>query len=121
MPGALIAADKANSLFDVTNADGRSTASDALSGATRVREAVNKANLLEGVDAALQNEIHAVLEALPPAVDQALLAALQSVLSRGVAVSVSWELGRPIGLRLEEDGENGVRIVLITPDGREFT
>lgn len=93
---------------------------DAVREAASCREAVNRADLLQGVNPDLVDEIHAVLDALPHAVDQALLAALQSVLDRGVAVTVGWELGRLIGLRLEEDGD-GVRIVLITPDGREFT
>ncbi|HEY1830454.1 MAG TPA: hypothetical protein VGG38_09440 [Acidimicrobiales bacterium] len=120
MPGAAIAADKVNSLTDVANPNGRSTAMDAVREAASCREAVNRADLLQGVNPDLVDEIHAVLDALPHAVDQALLAALQSVLDRGVAVTVGWELGRLIGLRLEEDGD-GVRIVLITPDGREFT
>lgn len=103
------------------------SASQACLGAETVRRAVRDFGILNrlaepldpnGVDIAA--EARALLRALPSAVDQALLSALRSGFARELPIRLRWVEGDALAVRVSET--NGwVRIVLETPDGREFT
>jgi hypothetical protein len=97
-------------------------AHEAVIGAHSVREAVERVGLLVGMEDPIVGEALAVLEGLPRAIDAALLAALKSSLERRIPVSLEWEEGEVMGLRMKEvgDGAGRVDIVVITPHGRHF-
>jgi hypothetical protein len=94
---------------------------EAVSGAASVRQAVERANILDGFTAEEAVEARAVLDALPRAVDTAILAALGAAFARDAPGRFEWHEGAFIELRVWEEPTGGrVRIVLVSPQGQTF-
>jgi hypothetical protein len=95
----------------------------ALDAADTVRDAVEAVGVLEDMEPDLVTEARAVLDAIPPAVDEAILAALESAFERGVPVEVEWSRGDVIEVRVREETHGDterVRIVFVSPPGQIF-
>ncbi|HEY3843260.1 MAG TPA: hypothetical protein VGL48_08405 [Acidimicrobiales bacterium] len=122
MPAAAPVTQKANQILNGSDPMAQEAAHEAVIGAHSVREAVERVGLLVGMEDPIVGEALAVLEGLPRAIDAALLAALKSSLERRIPVSLEWEEGEVMGLRMKEvgDGAGRVDIVVITPHGRHF-
>lgn len=123
MPGATRAVEKFNHHLDGHHTEARSAALGAVSGAASIKDVIERSHFLEGMDEATASEVLAVLSALPPAIDKAFLATLQSTLERGIPVGIGWKVGVHFALRVEEITDEGaarVDIVLFTPNGRKF-
>ena len=98
-----------------------SSGQQAVSAATSVRDAVERTTILDGLTAAEATEARAVLDALPPAVDAAILAALRSAFARNAPGRFEWHEGAFIELRTwEEPGSGRLRIVLVSPQGQQY-
>jgi hypothetical protein len=102
-------------------------AKQAVSTATSVREAVERAGILNGFTPAQAAEARAVLTALPRSVDAAILAALRSAFDRDAPGLFEWHEGAFIELRTWEEPVTGkepgpwrLRIVLVSPQGQQF-
>jgi hypothetical protein len=94
---------------------------EAVSGATSVRDAVERANLFDTLSEAHAAEGRAVLEALPPEVDTQILEALKDGINRGVPMSFDWREHADISAEISEIAESrGVHILVRSPDGAEF-
>ena len=66
-----------------------------------------------------------MLDALPPAVDEAIIAAVESVFERQVAIVLEWveRADAPIEVRVSEESHRDgvrVRIEFVSPDGATF-
>lgn len=97
----------------------------AVEAADTVRDAVEGVGILDAQTDPVAEEARAVLEALPPAVDQAIIAALESVFEREVSVVLEWVEGQrgTIEVHVSEEphrNEVQVRIAVVAPDGATF-
>jgi hypothetical protein len=97
----------------------------AVEAADTVRDAVEAVGILEERTDEIVPEARAVLDAIPAAVDEAIIAALESAFERGVPVVLDWFEGERGTVEVhvsEERHRNGVRvrIVIVAPDGRTF-
>lgn len=92
----------------------------AVSAATSVRDAVERTTILDGFTPAEAAEARAVLDALPRAVDAAILAALRSAFARDAPGLFEWHEGAFIELRTWEEPGGRLRIVLVSPQGQTF-
>ena len=72
----LMMTTKINELLARDDLDAYRNGQQAVSGAASVRDAVERSNILDGFTAEEAAEARAVLDALPPAIDAAILAAL---------------------------------------------
>jgi hypothetical protein len=98
-------------------------AQSVLDAADTVRDAVEGVGVLDGLDPELAVEARAVLDAIPAAVDEAILAALESAFERGVPVALEWVEGEGIEARVYEEPHGTaerVRIVFVSPPGQTF-
>ena len=102
------------------------SAQSAVEAADTVRDAVEASGVLDRLDSDDgRAEARAVLDGIPPAVDEAIIAALESAFERWVPVEVAWleSKNELIEVRISEDpygdGE-GVRIVFVSPPGEWF-
>lgn len=87
--------------------------------AASVRAVLEGINVLEAFAEPIGIEARAVLDALPAAVDGALLGALRAACDRGMPIRLRWVEAESIALRVSE-GRGHVRITLETPHGTEF-
>ena len=97
-------------------------AAAALENASTVLEAARAAEMLDH-DSVRSDHAEALLGALPPAVDAALLATLRSAVGRGVGAVLQWKPGPSVELQVWEavEGDVGhVGILLVTPPAREL-
>jgi hypothetical protein len=91
-----------------------------------VLDAVEASGVLDRLDSDEGRvEARAVLDAIPPAVDEAIIAALESAFERRLPVEVVWVPSdfETIEARISEDPyEDGqlVRIAFVCPDGATF-
>jgi hypothetical protein len=92
----------------------------AVSGAASVRDAVERTAILDGFTQEQATEARAVLDALPPAIDAAILAALGSAFARDAPALFEWHEGAFIELRTWEEPGGRLRMVLVSPQGQEF-
>ena len=97
-------------------------AAAALSEAKTVLDAARTAGMLDhpGLD---PDHAAALLGALPPAVDAALLATMRSAVDRGVGAVLQWKPGPSVELQVweaVEDGAGHVGILLVSPPGRDL-
>ena len=97
----------------------------AVEDADTVRDAVESIGVLDALDADVAEEARAVLDALPPAVDEAIIAALENAFERGVSVVLEWVEGdrRAIEVHISEEPHGSgvrVRIAVVSPDGAMF-
>ena len=95
-------------------------AQSAVEGADTVREAVEAVGVLEELDTELVVEARAVLDAIPPSLDQAIIGALESAFEDGAAVFIDWEQGDTMEVRISEEPDGRVRIVLVSPVGSTY-
>jgi hypothetical protein len=97
----------------------------AVEAAERVRDAVEAVGILETLEEDVAFEARAVLDAIPAAVDDVIIAALESAFERGATVFLDWleDESRPIEVRISEEPHGDtvrVRIVFVSPNGRTF-
>ncbi len=97
----------------------------AVEDADSVRDAVEAIGILDALEADVAEEARAVLDAIPPAVDEAIIAALESAFERGVSVVLEWVEGErgAIEVHVSEEPHRGgvrVRIAVVSPDGATF-
>ena len=91
-----------------------------------VRDAVEAAGVLDRLDSdEVRVEARAVLDAIPPAVDEAIIAALESAFERRLPVEMVWIPSEfeTIEARVSEDPYDDarlVRIAFVCPDGATF-
>jgi hypothetical protein len=87
-------------------------------------DAVERGGVLDRLSSdAMREEVTAVLNALPPAVDEALMGTVKRALARRVRVVTQWEGYKTIEVRISEeprpDGPT-IRIVFASPMGHIF-
>ena len=94
----------------------------AVEDADTVRDAVESIGVLDTLDVDVAEEARAVLDAIPPAVDEAIIAALENAFERGVSVVLEWVEGDrgAIEVHISEEPHGNrvrVRIAVVSPDG----
>jgi hypothetical protein len=112
-------------LGDVTGEE-YATARSVVEGADTLQEAVEASGVLDRLDSdAGRAEARAVLDGIPPALDEAIIAALESAFERRMPVEVVWleSENELIEVRLSEEQHGDVqrvRIVFVSPPGDWF-
>jgi hypothetical protein len=113
-------------LADASSSD-YATVQAAVAAAETVTGAVEALGVLETQTDEVVVEARAVLEALPAAVDEAVMAALENAFARGLPVVLAWvqEDSATIAVRVSEepDADNGVvrvRLDFLAPRGDAF-
>jgi hypothetical protein len=112
-------------LGDVTGEE-YATARSVVEAADTLRDAVEASGVLDRLDTdAGRAEARAVLDGIPPALDEAIVTALESAFERRIPVEVAWleSENELIEVRLSEelhDDVERVRIVLVSPPGEWF-
>ena len=109
-----------NEILEGGNQAAYAGARSALEAADTVRDAVEAVGVLDGLDADLVIEARAVLDAIPPSLDQAIIGALESAFEDGVAMFVEWVEGETMEVRIFEEPDGRVHIVFISPIGSTF-
>ncbi len=97
----------------------------AVESADTVRDAVEAIGILDALEADAADEARAVLDAIPPSVDEAIIAALENAFERGVSVVLEWVEGDrgTIQVQVSEEQYAGgvrVRLAVVSPDGATF-
>jgi len=121
MPAAVIAAPLTAMMSDPTSQDYQ-TAVNAVNAAANVHDAVVRSGVL-GPHPDVVTETRAVLSALPPAIDQAIMVALKSAMARSLPVRVTWIEDAKIAVRIWEQSQDGgdvLDIVFMSPHGSTF-
>jgi hypothetical protein len=116
----LMMANRINGLLAGDDVDAYRSGRQAVSAATSVRDAVERSTILNDFTPAQAAEARAVLDALPRAVDAAILAALRSAFARDAPGLFEWHEGAFIELRTWEEPGGRLRIVLVSPQGQTF-
>jgi len=117
----LVMTTKINEVLARDDLDAYRNGQQALLGAASVRDVIERTNILDGLTAEEAAEARAVLDALPPAIDAAILAALGTASARDAPGRFEWHEGAFIELRVWEEPTGGrVHIVLVSPQGQEF-
>ena len=112
-------------LGDVTREE-YANAQAVVEAADTVLDAVEAAGVLDRLNSDEGRvEARAVLDAIPPAVDEAIIAALESAFERRLPVEVVWIESEfeTIEARISEDPYHDgplVRIAIVCPDGATF-
>ncbi len=119
MPAAIVFRDL-NSMLADPSADVYRDVAAAVEAADSVSDAIAGTGVLElQDDPAISVEANAVIDAIPPAVDEAIMGALESAFERAVPVSVEWIRGEGISVSISEQ-PSGVSIEFTSPDGRTY-
>jgi hypothetical protein len=97
----------------------------AVENADTVRDAVEAIGILDALEADAADEARALLDAIPPSVDEAIIAALENAFERGVSVVVEWVEGDrgTIEVHVSEEPYGAgvrVRLAVVSPDGATF-
>ena len=115
-----------NDMLADADADDYTTVRAAVEAAETVRDAVERVGILDlHPDPEVVVEARAVLDAIPTAIDAAILAAVENAFERGVPVALEWvpvDSGA-IEVRLsEEPYGDGVRVHIgfVSPNGNTF-
>jgi hypothetical protein len=109
-----------NEMLGGSNQAAYASAQAAVEEADTIGDAVEAVRVLEGLDAELVTEARAVLDAIPPSLDQAIFGALESAFEDGAAVFIEWVEGQSMELRIFEEPDGRVHIVFISPIGSTF-
>jgi hypothetical protein len=115
-----------NEILGDATLDEYTTAQSVVEAADTVRNAVESAGVLDRLSSHRgRAEASAVLAAIPPAVDAAIIAALESAFERRLPVEVVWIPSEfeAIEARISEDPYDDarlVRIAFVCPDGATF-
>jgi hypothetical protein len=119
-------AARLNEILGDTDGDDYAAAQAAVEASDTVRDAIDVSGVLDRLETDEgRAEARAVFELMPPALDEAIIAALENAFERRVPVAVEWipsddEL---IQVRVSEephrDGQR-VRIELVSPEGGWF-
>ncbi len=112
-----------NAILSNNDPEAYGNAERAVRTASSVCHAVEAVGVLDGLanqDAAA--EARAVFDALPPALDGAILGALARALGDGQPVVVAWEAGDALAVRIwEEPGDDAtLHVVVVSPDGATY-
>lgn len=94
----------------------------AVGDADSVLAGVERLGLLEVLEPGDADSLRALLEALPPSLDAALLAAVLDALGRGVRVQLTWQPAVEFELRVWERSEASaglVNLFLLSPEPAE--
>ena len=118
MPAAVILESLSEMLSDPTSQAYLDIAA-AVESADSVGEALLGSGVLAALEGDVTTEANAVAGAIPPAVDEAIMGALESAFERAVPVSVGWTQGERISVSVSEQ-PSGVSIQLSSPDGRTY-
>jgi hypothetical protein len=109
-----------NEMLGGSNQAAYASAQAAVEGADTIRDAVEAVEVFVGLDAELVTEARAVLDAIPPSLDQAIFGALESAFEDGAPVFIEWVEGESMELRIFEEPDGRVHIVFISPIGSTF-
>jgi len=114
-----------NRMLEDSALEGYATVEAAVEAADTVRDAVEGVGILDTLEPEVAVEARAVLDAIPPAVDEAIIAALENAFERGVPVVLEWVEadGESIEVGVSEErhrDEVRVRIAIVSPDGSTF-
>jgi hypothetical protein len=115
-----------NEVLGDASSDEYGRAQSVVEAADTVEEAVEAAGLVDRLDTEEGRvEARAVLAAIPPAVDEAIIAALENAFERRLPVEVIWipSETETIEVRISEDpyGDGQlIRIAFVCPDGATF-
>lgn len=119
MPAAIVFRDL-NSMLADPSADAYRDAAAAVAAADSVSDALASSGVLElEDDPSIAIEASAVVRAIPPAVDEAIMGALESAFERAVPVSLGWTRGERISVSVSEQ-PSGVSIEFTSPHGGTF-
>ena len=97
----------------------------AVEAADTVRDAVESLGILDALEPDVAEEARAVLDAIPPAVDKAIIATLENALEHRHHVALEWVEGDHgmIEVHISEEATRDgirVRIAVVSPDGATF-
>ena len=123
MPHVAQVIHRANRLLDGTDPVAQTGALIAVTGASSVLDAAQRAGLFEGLNGPGNMEARSALAALPGSVDAALLAVLKGALERTLPVVLQWKPGPYIELQIweaVEDDVGHIGVMLITPFARDL-
>jgi hypothetical protein len=101
------------------NSDNYQQAQSHVTAQMSIKDTVEHPRFLGTMTNKEKREIRAVLRAVPPDVDRAYMASLRDALDRDAKIEFEWQQGdfahqaRTVG--------GTVHLVLVTPDGRNFT
>jgi hypothetical protein len=111
-----------NAILSNNDPEAYGGALSAVQAASSVRHAVEAVGVLDGLENTEAAEARAVFDALPPALDGAILGALARGLGDGQPVVVDWEPGDALAVRIwEEPGDVAtLHIVVVSPDGATY-
>jgi hypothetical protein len=84
-----------------------------------IRDTVEHPRFLGTMTNKEKREIRAVLRAVPPDVDRAFMTSLSDALDHNARIEFEWRKG-DFGHEVTTQGDT-VHLVLVTPDGRNFT
>lgn len=121
MAGAAIVSPL-NTILSNNDPDAYGGAERAVRTASSVRHAVEAVGVLDGLQNEEAAEARAVFDALPLALDRAILGALATALGEGQPVVVAWEEGDSLAVRIWEEpgGRATLHVVIVSPDGATF-
>lgn len=124
MAAAVILSELSEMLADPDGGD-YANVQAAVEAADTVRDAVDAVGILEERTDDILPEALAVLDAIPAAVDEAIIAALENTFERGVPVVLDWVEAdtATIEVRVSEEpyrGDVRVRINFVSLDGETF-
>ncbi len=122
MPAAVVLTPLNRMLSDPTSQDYQNAAA-AVEAADTVHDAVIGTGVLGQFEADVVTEARAVFDAIPPAIDEVIMAALESAFERGVPVTLTWIEDLKIAVRVWEQPRGGgvlVNILFMSPNGQAF-
>ena len=122
---AIVVLEGLSDMLADADADDYATVRTAVQAAETVRDAVERVGILDQHLEPVVIEARAVLDAIPTAVDAAIIAALEDAFERGVPVALEWLPvdGATIEIRLSEEPHgDGVRLRIgfVSPNGNTF-
>jgi hypothetical protein len=112
-----------NTMLGGGNRTAYESARSALADADSVQDALEAIGILDDLDDDVAVEARAVLGAIPVAVDESIIAALESAFERDVPALIEWVEGDSLAVMISEEPHGDdirVRIVFVAPDGSTF-
>jgi hypothetical protein len=101
------------------NSDNYREAQSHVTAEMSIKDTVEHPRFLGTMTDKEKREIRAVLRAVPPDVDRAYMASLRDALDRNAKIEFEWQNG-DFAHQARTVGDT-VHLVLVTPDGRNFT
>jgi hypothetical protein len=118
MPAAAVFGELNRRLADPSD-DAYRLLAELVESADSVHDALVATGVLSSLGPDAVDEANAVAGAIPPAVDEAIMGALESAFERAVAVTLTWAEGERIAVSVSEQ-PHGVSIQFVSPDGRSY-